>query len=181
MTKNIFAFGLLAGIIISTWQVLSISHCYGSGNFEGNVLLSYMIFILAFSLMFVAIKNYRDKYSDGRITFGKAFKIGLYTALLASTVYVLVWAIDYYVFIPDFMDRYAAYVIHKTAASGASVTEIAAKTKEINTLNRLYNYPGMVILLTYMEAFPIGLIISVIAGIILKREKKAGYKPQPVH
>lgn len=180
MIKNIITYGLISGIIISCWQVYSIAACYSRGDFDGNILLSYFIFILAFLLVFVAVRNYRDKYNDGIISFGKAFKTGLFTALLTSTIYAVVWVVDYYVFIPDFMDKYSAHVIHQTQNSGASAAEIAAKTKEINMMRKMYDTPVMVVLLTYMEVFPVGLIISVIAALVLKRKKKSGYKPEPV-
>jgi len=134
------------------------------------MLLGYASMILAFSLMFVGVKNYRDKYNGGIISFGKAFRIGLYITLVASTLYVLVWLVDYYVFIPDFMDKYSAHVINKAQNSGASANEIAAKTKEINTMKEMYNTPLMVVLLTYMEIFPVGLIVSIITALILKRK-----------
>lgn len=155
---------------MSAWAVGGVAWCYSSGNFEGNMLLGYASMILAFSLMFVGVKNYRDKYNGGIISFGKAFRIGLYITLVASTLYVLVWLVDYYVFIPDFMDKYSAHVINKAQNSGASANEIAAKTKEINTMKEMYNTPLMVVLLTYMEIFPVGLIISIISALILKRK-----------
>ena len=174
MKKNVIVFGLISGLIVSAWAVGGVAWCYSSGNFEGNMLLGYASMILAFSLMFVGVKNYRDKYNGGIISFGKAFRIGLYITLVASTLYVLVWLVDYYVFIPDFMDKYSAHVINKAQNSGASANEIAAKTKEINTMKEMYNTPLMVVLLTYMEIFPVGLIVSIITALILKRKPNNG-------
>lgn len=82
-------------------------------------------------MIFVAIKNYRDKYNNGTISFGKAFKIGLYVSLIASTMYVVVWMIDYYLFIPDFMDRYAEHMLQESKAKGASEVELQKAANEV--------------------------------------------------
>ena len=60
--------------------------------------------LVAFSLIFVGIKKYRDQHGEGYISFGKGFKIGLLITLIASTIYVITWLIDYYYFMPDFME-----------------------------------------------------------------------------
>jgi len=52
--------------------------------------------IIAFSMVFVGVKSFRDKYNGGTINFGKAFKIGLFISLIASTIYVISWLINYY-------------------------------------------------------------------------------------
>jgi hypothetical protein len=46
--------------------------------------------------VFVGIRNYRDKYNGGVISFGKAFKIGIMMVLIASTIYFIAWLIDYF-------------------------------------------------------------------------------------
>lgn len=171
MKKNVLVFGLISGLIVSTWMVVGAARCYSnSGNFEGNMLLGYASMLLAFSLMFVGVKNYRDKYNGGTISFGKAFRMGLYIALVASTIYVLAWLVDYYVFIPDFMDKYAAHMISKAQSSGASATEMAGTIKEANNMKSMYNSPVMVILFTYLEILPVGLIVAIITALILKRK-----------
>jgi hypothetical protein len=124
--------------------------------------------------VFVGIKNYRDKFNNGIISFGKAFRIGLLITLVASTMYVLVWLVDYYVFIPDFMDRYSAHVIKEMQSSGATTAEIISKTKEITAMKDMYNTPVGVVLLTYLEIFPVGLLVSIIAALTLKKKNKGG-------
>lgn len=170
MKKNVLIFGSLAGLIVALWMVISIASCYSNPNFEANMWLGYGSMIVAFSLIFVGIKNFRDKYNNGAITFGKAFKIGLYIALIASTMYVLAWLVDYYLFIPDFMDKYAAHVITKAKANGASLAEINHQKAQMATYAQMYKNPFMVIVLTYLEILPVGLVISLIAALILKRK-----------
>ena len=172
MRKNVWTFGMIAGLILAVWLMAGIAWCYTTGNFNGSMILGYASMILAFSLVFAGVKNHRDKFNNGIISFGKAFKIGLYIALIASAMYVLVWLVDYYVFIPDFMDKYSAHVIKEIKTSGATPNEMAAKTKEINSMKEMYKNPLLVVLLTFLEVFPIGLVVSIITALILKRKNK---------
>jgi ethanolamine transporter EutH len=173
MKKNVIVFGLIAGLIVSTLMVLSMARCYSDPNLEHSMLIGYASMVLAFSFIFVGIKNYRDKYNDGLITFGKAFKIGALISLVASTIYVIVWLIDYYVFMPDFMDRYVAQVLREAKAGGASAAELAKKTTELVSSQEMYKNPIMVVLFTYMEILPVGILISLVAALILKRKQGA--------
>ncbi|WP_145717574.1 DUF4199 domain-containing protein [Chitinophaga japonensis] len=169
MKKNVLVFGLISGLIITTMMVISIAMCYSRENFEGNVVVGYAAMILAFSLIFIGVRNFRNKYNNGVISFGKAFKIGLYITLIASTMYVVVWLIDYYLFIPDFMDKYTAHVLRQAENDGAGAAELAKKAEEMAKFKQMYTNPVMVVLLTYAEVLPIGLVISLISAAILKR------------
>lgn len=172
MKKNVLVFGLIAGLIVTTMMVVSIAQCYNKENFEGNKVLGYAGMILAFSMVFVGIKSFRDRYSNGVITFGKAFKIGLYISLIASTMYVVVWLIDYYLFIPDFMDKYTAHVLRQSQADGASQQELQKKAADMAQFSELYKNPILVILFTYLEILPLGIAITLISAAILKRKSK---------
>ncbi|WP_349314126.1 DUF4199 domain-containing protein [Chitinophaga sp. MM2321] len=52
---------------------------------------------------------------------------------------------------------------------GANQQEIAAKTAEMAKFKALYKNPLFVILITYSEILPVGLIISLISALILKK------------
>ena len=75
------------------------AYCYAYNNFNGSMVVGYSAMILAFSFVFVGVKNFRDKENAGVITFGKAFQIGFLIALIASSMYVITWMVDYYFFI----------------------------------------------------------------------------------
>lgn len=141
MKRNVIVFGLISGLIISTFMVVSIAFCYSRDNFQGSMVVGYAAMIMAFTLIFVGIKNFRDKYNNGVVSFGKAFKIGLYIALISSSVYVAAWLIDYYFFIPDFMERYADHIVKVARTSGESAAEINKKMTEMESYKSMYKNP----------------------------------------
>src|SRR5690606_18724694 len=89
--------------------------------------------------------------------------------LIASTVYVAVWLVDYYLFVPDFMDKYIAHALEVTRREGATAAELAVRAKELAEEKEAYKNPLMVILFTYIEVLPIALIITLVSALILKK------------
>ncbi|THU34182.1 DUF4199 domain-containing protein [Niastella caeni] len=174
MKKNVFVFGLLSGFIISAFMVYSSTMCYKTAEFKSNEVVGYAGMLIAFSFIFVGIKNYRDKYNNGVISFGKAFKVGFYITLIASTLYVLIWLIEYYVFFPDWMDKYCTHMIDEAKAGGVSQLELDKTNAQMNWYKEMYKTPLFVVLLTYVEVLPIGLVISLISALFLKRKTKRG-------
>lgn len=184
MRRNIIIFGLIAGVITTSWTVSFIamdkSH-FTEESMEKGMIYGYLSMLLAFSMIFVAVKNYRDKYNGGSITFGKAFKIGLGITVIASTVYVVVWLIDYFYFFPDFMEKYGEMVIKKMEKSGEAAKVIEEKRKEMKEFKVMYDNPFFNAMITYTEILPVGLIMSLIGAAVLKRKPKpdAGMNANP--
>jgi len=173
MKKNIIVYGLVAGIVVSTLMLISvnsISHREGNFDYNKGLIIGYASMLIAFSLVFVGIRNYRDKYNHGVISFGKAFKIGIMIVLIASTIYVIAWLIDYFFFIPDFMEKYSAHILDKLKASGASQMEIDRQTKEMANFAVSYKNPFFNAMMTYLEILPVGLVVTLISSFILKRK-----------
>ncbi len=173
MQKNILIYGLVAGIIVSVLMLSSInyfSHCEGNVDWNTSMLIGYASMLIAFSLVFVGIRNYRDKFNGGVISFGKAFKIGILIVLIASTIYVISWLICYFFFIPDFMDKYSAQELENMKTSGATAAEMENKAKEMAKFAGMYKNPFFNAMLTYAEILPVGLIVTLISSLILKRK-----------
>lgn len=173
MRKNILIYGLISGIIVSVFMLVSMnyfSHCEGNVDMSTSMAIGYASMLIAFSLVFVGIRNYRDKYNGGVISFGKAFTIGILIVLIASTMYVVAWMIDYFFFMPDFAEKYAAHILAELKNSGASQAEIDKQTKEMADFARMYKNPLINAMMTYMEILPVGLIVTLLSAFILKRK-----------
>ncbi|MGF2414027.1 MAG: DUF4199 domain-containing protein [Ferruginibacter sp.] len=173
MKKTIINCGIIAGIIVAVLMLTSVnyfSHCEGKVDYTTSMIIGYASMLLAFSLVFVGIRNYRDKYNGGVISFGKAFKTGILIVLIASTIYVAAWLVDFFFFIPDFAEKFSAHSIAELKASGANQTEIDKQTIEMANFARMYKNPFFNAMMTYVEILPVGLIVTIISSLILKRK-----------
>jgi hypothetical protein len=170
MTKVVIIFSAVLGTILGANAIYMMNLMVNNPNFEGNDVLGYAAMVVVFSLIYVGVRNYRNKYLGGVISFGKAFKTGALIALVASTIYVLIGLSYYYLFVPDFLDHYINYVLRHTPEQ-----KLAAKTIEMENYRELYKNPLFVILITYTEVLPVGLVVALVSAVILKkRSKKAG-------
>jgi hypothetical protein len=177
MRKNILVFGLISGLVIGTFVVVIGWLCDTKSEFGHSLVLGYGAQLLALSFIFVGVRNFRDKYNQGRLTFIQALKIGLGITLVASTMYVAVWLVDYYLFIPDFMDKYAAHMIKEARDSGATQAVLDKKIVEVNGMKEMYKNPVYVILFTYLEILPMGIVISLVTALLLRRKRPSTGAP----
>lgn len=177
MKRNVLIFGLVVGTILCINMVYMVRMCYSDKDFESNDVLGYAVMVVIFSLIFFGIRNYRNKELGGTISFGKAFKTGALIALMGATVYVVVWLFYYYLFVPEFLDHYIKHVLRETAQRAPA--ELAEKTKEMAEFKEMYKNPLFVVVTTYMEVLPVGLIVALISALILKRKNKAELSVNP--
>lgn len=170
MKKTIITYGFIAGAIVTAMMIYSTYSCYTDPNFKPGEIFGYAGMLVAFTFIFIGIKNFRDKQNEGVITFGKAFKIGAFIALIAATCYVSVWLVEYYVFFPDFMEKFTASALKQAQESGLSEAALTAKKEEMAMYVEWYKNPLLVVLMTYAEILPLGLIIALISALILKKK-----------
>ena len=92
-------------------------------------------------------------------------------SLVASTLYVITWAIEYHFFLPDFMDKYSGMQIRQLQESGISGAKLAEEIKNIETTSYKYKHnPFFFAMYTYLEILPIGILITLISSFILKKK-----------
>ncbi|AOW10450.1 DUF4199 domain-containing protein [Flavobacterium gilvum] len=164
MTGNIFKNGILGGLIAATVMSSMVFYMKANPGVQLNAAIGFISMLLAFTFLVFGIKQNRENNND-KISFGKAFLIGLGISFIISTIYVLAWLVIFYNFFPDFIEKYSDMVLKNT-----NPEDLAAKTTEMNQMKEWYKSPLMVILLTFMEIFPLGILVSLIAGFFLKKK-----------
>jgi Protein of unknown function (DUF4199) len=173
MKKTVLTFGLISGGILAGMMAITLPLTFcGNGvlSFEHSELLGYTSMFLAFLLVFFGIRSYRENASGGTITFGRAFKVGLLITLITCAMYVITWEIVYYGFIPDFAEKYAAHTIADMQKSGATAAAIAETKQKMADFAVWYRNPLLNIGMTFLEVFPVGLIMTLISAAILRRK-----------
>ena len=172
MKKTILTFGLISGALLSLMMAATVPFSHKIG-FEKALVVGYTTMVLAFLLVFFGIRSYRDNAGNGQITFSKAFAVGICIALISCVFYVVTWEIIYFNFMPDFMDKYGAQMVEKLKASGASAAAVQAKVLEMNKLKEQYQNPFFNAAMTFIEPFPVGLLITLISAGVLRRKAQS--------
>ena len=175
MKNVVLKYGLLAGGIqvVIGFGLMALLIGDGSTNVGYAELLGYATMIVSLSLIFFGIKTYRDEQQGGIISFGQAAKVGVLITLVASALYVLGWLLYYHLGSgEDMMNAYLTEQIADMRNSGQSAQTIEEEIDKMNGFMEMYQQPLIMIGITFMEIFPVGLIISLIAAVLLRT--KAG-------
>ncbi|HEV2687029.1 MAG TPA: DUF4199 domain-containing protein [Bryobacteraceae bacterium] len=175
MKKTILTFGLISGAISSLMMVATVPFADKIG-FDKGAVIGYTTIVLSFLMVFFGIRSYRDNAGRGQITFVKAFTLGISITLISCLFYVVTWEVLYFNFLPDFMDKYGAHLIEKAKASGASAAAVQEQLEQLKKYKELYQNPLINAAMTFIEPFPIGLLITLISALVLRRKPQS----QPV-
>lgn len=173
MKKTVLTFGLISGAVSSLLMMLLMIFFVDKIGFDKSIIVGYTTIVVSMLLVPFGIRSYRENVGGGSITFGRAFAVGILITVISCICYVVVWLIAYYNFMPDFVERYAAYMVEKARASGASQQTIAATLQEMNSMKAMLDNPLINAALTFTEPFPVGLLVTLISAAILRK------KPRP--
>ena len=170
MKRIVLVYGLIGGLIIFTLMTLNLLFVH---NFDYGEVLGYSTMVIALSTVFIAIKQQRDKQLNGTINFGKAFLTGLYISLITSAFYVIGWMLISTVIMPDFCDKMVAAMATKMKADKSlNPAELVKKLKQVNDMKEMLKNPFVSSGIAFMEIFPVGLLITIISALLLKRKPR---------
>ena len=169
MKKTVLIFGLISGLI-SAGLLLATAPLADRIGFEKGEIIGYTTIVISALLVFFGVRSYRENVSGGRLTFGRGFAVGILITLVANFCYVAAWEVAYYKFMPDFADKYAAHLVARAEASGASPAKIAKTRREAEQFRVMYRNPAVNVALTFAEVFPIGLGVSLLSAAVLRKK-----------
>ena len=175
MKKTVLTFGLIGGAIIAILTLVTLPFAHKIG-FDYSLVVGYTVMVLSFLMVFFGIRSYRDNIGGGTISFGRAFAVGALIVLIISVCYVVNWEILYFKFMPNFVNDYSNYMVEKMKAAGATQPAIDAKLQEMKQMKQMLDNPFLNAAMSFIEPLPVGLIITLISSLILK---KRGKGPSP--
>ncbi len=173
MRQVVLTFGLIAGTVLSAMLLITLPFQEQIG-IENGELIGYTTMVLAFLMVFVGVKTYRDNVAGGQVSFGRAFSVGLLITLVAAACYVATWELIFYKLDPTIGDKMLTATAESMKASGASAAEIAAKQEELAAFLVSYRKPWVNVAITLIEPLPIGLLFTLISAFVLSRRRRTG-------
>ena len=173
MKKTILTFGLISGVISSVLMFGTFRFLSNLNHGQTALVIGYANIVLGFLLVYFGIRSYRDNLAGGAITFGRGFGIGICITLISCIFYVVTWEIVYFHFLPGFMDSYFAHQIQKIQSTPGTPEAIQAKVAAIRHSQQLYENPFVNALYTFIEPFPVDLLVTLISAAILRKKPQA--------
>lgn len=173
MRKIVLTYGLIAGSILAAMLLIT-SQFQDEIGFDNGAVIGYTTMLASFLMVYFGIRSYRDAHLNGKISFGRATRVGLLITVVSTACYVATWEFIYYRVAPDFGEKYAAAAIEKSKAEGRSPEYIAKQTADMAAFVENYKNPLVNIAITFLEPLPVGLLVTLIsAGVLSRRPRLA--------
>jgi hypothetical protein len=167
MIRIIGIYGVMGGIIVAIGMWLGITFVSDHGTI--GMVVGYLTMLVAMSMVFVGVRQYRDTVQGGVIRFGTAFGVGLGIAIVASLFYVAAWEVYSYLTNYTFIGEYVASSIDAMKAAGKPASEIAKFEAEMNAFKAQYAQPLFRMAMTFTEIAPVALLASLVSAALLRR------------
>lgn len=166
MKRIVLTYGAInAAIIVCMFTISAIFR--KEIGFDNGMYIGFANIILGSCMIYFATASYK-KNNDGVISFGKAFRTGLYLGLTGAVVYTLIWIILLNTVLINYSDEMVKYTMDKLQKNGASASEITKQISDAKLMAQSMKNPAVL----FIQYFSMGLLISLISAAILCTKKK---------
>jgi hypothetical protein len=170
--KTILTYGVISGLVSAGLMLATVP--FMKVGFDRGYVIGYTAIVLSFLLVWFGIRSYRDNVGQGQITFARAFGVGIAITVISCVFYVVTWEILYFTVMNDFAEKYGAYMVAKAQAAGAGPAVIQAKIAEAQRMKVSLDNPLINSAMTFLEPFPVGLLMTLISAGVLRKKRVAG-------
>jgi hypothetical protein len=169
MGRIAFVYGAIAGAIAV--GAIVAGFFFGSDHGGQSLWFGYLIMIVALTMIFLGVKRYRDRTLGGVIKFGPAFLLGLAIAAIAGVFYAIGWEGYLAATGHKFIEDYAAGVLEAKKAAGVTGEALQAEIAKLDLMKTNYANPLFRLPMTFIEIFPVGVVIALISAALLRNPK----------
>lgn len=172
MLRIILFFGVIGALIVGAPMLIGML-TWGGEDAPKNLgtAFGYASMLVALTGVFLGIKQVRDKQLGGVIKFLPALGIGLAISAIASLGWVIAWEISLAATDFDFVAMYREMQVEQATANGASQAEIDQIIAEMDGFAQMYANPLMRMGITFVEMFPIGVLVSLVSAGLLRNDR----------
>ena len=173
MKKTIIRYGIYAGIILCALSLIS-WFALSDLDFGLQEVLGYVSMVLALLFVYFGIRHYRERENNGVLSLSDGLRIGLGISLIAAICFGLLDLVYVKWMNPEFMDQYYESVLDQMETS-LPAEEFEEKRLEMESQKALFSNPWISFLVMSITVFLIGIIISLLSALLLRRKASASY------
>jgi len=166
MKRIVLTYGVISAVIGAVFLLAQVPFMDGSSR---ALIVGYTGIVLSALLIFFGVRSYRENVGNGKISFGRGFAVGILIALISAAGYVAVWEVVYFSN-PGIADHIFDKQVEQLKATGAPQEKIEQTAREVESFKKLYANPFVNAAFTFIEPFPVGVLMTLISAVILRRK-----------
>ncbi|MHA7818858.1 MAG: DUF4199 domain-containing protein [Erythrobacter sp.] len=170
MLRYSFTYGAIIGVVIIGFMVATLM-VLGTDNLAVSEVAGYAVMLAVLALLFMGIKRYRDVEHGGVIGFRQAAGVGIGIAAVAAVFYAISWEIVLYATDYAFMQSFGDSMRAAIEAKDLAAAERAAELADLEESMAMYANPLFRVPVTFLEIFPVALVVALISAFVLKNPK----------
>jgi hypothetical protein len=167
MKKAFLRYGLLSALFMTVFFLIDDIILHDYLNFQVREIVGWVGIFLSTLFIYFGIKYYRDRLNNGVVSFGEALKLGLLILVLPSLAFGI-FNVIYVMANPEFLNTY--YEVKLAEARALPPAEVQAAIAEVEKGREMFGNPGVQFLFMFLSVFAVGLIVTVISALILRRK-----------
>jgi hypothetical protein len=171
MLALILRYGVIAGVIVVVPMLVQWLGLSKGESPPESLLLGYTIMLVALTVVFFGVKQYRDKLKGGIVKFLPAFGVGLAISVVACVMYVIGWEIVTAYGTFDFTAFWSKHMVDEAKAAGKTGAELQKVIDQAQAFAESYRKPWVRMPMTFAEMFPVGLLVSLISAAVLRNSR----------
>lgn len=174
MKKTILRYGMYSAITIVALFLVSFI-AFSGASYSVQEVLGYTSMIIAQLFVFFGIKHYRDQQNGGLLSFTQGMKVGVLIVLIPSLIFGIFDVLYVQVINPEFMEKYYQDYLSQLRQS-LPPAEFEQQRAAMESQRAIFSNPAFNFLIMFFTVFVIGVIVTVISSLVLKRGAGAGMR-----
>ncbi len=170
MKKTIIRYGLISSVVLIVLFLIEWA-IFNNKNYAAQEVMGYASMIIAMLFVFFGIKHYRDKENGGLLSFGQGMKVGVLIVLIPALVYGLFDVLYILVLNPGFMNDYFNYYLAEMQKT-MTAQEFEKARASMESQKAMFSKPVVNFMVMFLTVFVIGMIVTVISSLILRRRAR---------
>ncbi len=172
MLPIILIYGVIGAVIVFIpWIAFLFTFQEGGGPPSESAVIGYASILLALTMVFLGVKQHRDRNNGGVIKFLPAFGLGLGISVVATFGWIIGWEVYLAGTGFDFPTYYYGAMIDAERAAGADAAKLAKIAEEQAGFAEMYSNPVMRVGITFVEMIWVGVIVSLISAALLRNSR----------
>jgi hypothetical protein len=166
MQKLILRYSIYAALTLIVFGLFNFT-VLNKLSYEVQEIAGYLSIFISMIFVFIGIKHYRDQVNGGKLSFAQGLKIGTLIILIPAIAFGLLDLVYTELINPAWKEQYYNHYLEQYKSLPAA--EFEKMKAQLKAQQEMFSSPILQFLIMSMTVFVLGMIVTVISSLTLKK------------